>query len=75
MKFCKKCHRRIVEKFNGPRNYVWESDKVCQCKISVVGNDGGPKIVIQHRKGFHKVNMKPVEFKKNQKNFKTFSRF
>ena len=66
MKFCKKCHRRIVEKFNGPRNYVWDSDKVCRCNIHVVGNDDGPKVVVQRRKGSCKVNMKLSGFKKSR---------
>ena len=61
MKFCKKCHKRIVEKFNGPRNYVWNSVKVCECNIRVVGNDDSPKVVVQRRKGIRKVSMKPVE--------------
>ena len=55
MKFCKKCHRRVVERFTGTSNYVWEGVKVCQCNISVEGNDGGPKVIVQRRKGFVKI--------------------
>ena len=60
MIFCKKCHRSIVEKFNELRNYVWESVKVCECNIRVVGNDDSPKVVVQRRKGIRKMSMKPV---------------
>lgn len=62
MKFCKKCRKRIVEKFTGPRNYVWESVKICHCNISVVGNDGGPKVIVQRRKGFMQYEVKEIEF-------------
>ena len=62
MKFCKKCHRRIVEKFNGLLNYICDSVKVCQCNIHVVGNDDGPNVVVHHRKGFMKVEVKEIEF-------------
>ena len=55
MKFCKKCHRRIVEKFNGPKHYVWESAKICRCNISVVGNEDGPKVVIQRKRGVKRI--------------------
>ena len=54
MKFCKKCHKRVIttEKFAGPRNYVWEGDKFCQCNIHVGGGgDDGPKVIVQYSKG------------------------
>ena len=53
MNFCKKCHKRILdnEKFVGPRNYVWVDDKFCKCNIHVVGNDDGPKVIVQHNRG------------------------
>ena len=53
MKFCKKCHRRVIttEKFGGHRNFIHECDKFCQCHINVVGNDDGPRIIIQFKKG------------------------
>ena len=50
MKFCKKCHKRVVEKFNGVYNYFCNSVKLCQCNIHVV--DDGSKMVVQRRKGF-----------------------
>ena len=53
MKFCNKCHRRVLttETFVGPRNYVWESGNFCHCNIQVVGNDDGPKAVVQPSSG------------------------
>ena len=60
MKFCKKCHRRILEKFKSPRHYVWESVKICRCNISVVGNDDSPKVIIQRRKGSYKTDVKTI---------------
>ena len=62
MKFCKKCHRRIVDKFNGPHHAVWDGVKIYRCNIQVVGNDDGPKVVVQHRKGFIKLEVKEIEF-------------
>ena len=52
MKFCKKCHRRVLttETFGGSLNYVLESDKFCRCHISVVADDNGPKTLVQFKK-------------------------
>ena len=58
--FCKKCHRRIVEKFNGPQHAVWEGVKICSCGIRVVGDDDSPKVIVQRRKGSYKTDVKPV---------------
>ena len=55
MELCKKCHKRVITtytQFAGPRNYVWAGDKFCQCNIHVVGDDGGPKVVVQYSKGW-----------------------
>ena len=60
MTFCKKCHKRIVKKFNGPHHAVWEGDRVCRCDIIVAGNEDGPKVLVQPRRGSRKVTLKPV---------------
>ena len=53
MKFCKKCHRRVLttEKFRGQCNFLSECAKFCQCEINVVSNDNGPKLIVQFRMG------------------------
>ena len=53
MKYCKKCHKRVLttEKFVGPRNYIWECGKFCQCNTHVVGGYDGPRAIAQYRKG------------------------
>ena len=62
MKFCKKCHKRVLttERFVGHRNYVWEGDKFCKCNIHVVGNDYSSKMVVQHRMGTKKHRIKEI---------------
>ena len=56
MKFCKKCHKRILtsETFAGPSNYVWQNLKFCMCNIHIVRNDDGIRCIkgYEHRKSF-----------------------
>ena len=45
MKFCKKCHRRVManEKFGGYLDYFYNSGKFCQCltNIAVMNDESG----------------------------------
>ena len=53
MKFCKKCHKRVLttEKFVNSLSYVLESSRFCQCNIHVVMDGNGPSAVVQHERG------------------------
>ena len=60
MKFCKKCHRRIVEKFNSPFHCVQEAIKVCRCNINWVGIGESPKLAVQWTMGSKFANKRAV---------------
>ena len=52
MKFCKKCHKRVLttERFVDPLSYVFGSSRFCQCNIHVVMGDNGFRAVVQHER-------------------------
>ena len=53
MKFCNKCHKRVLttETFVGPGNYVWENLKFCRCSVHIIRNDDGIKCFKGYERG------------------------